>query len=76
MTREGESNGPARKGREVAVEERARVDVHPPEWLKKSRDDVPSNDLPLPESPLVVLNRRRSNSTGGNSSQRPSQNQG
>ena len=62
-------------GSNVRVEE-ARVDISPPEWLKKSRDDAPSNDRPLPESPLVVLNRQRSNSTGGNSSQQPSQNQG
>ena len=39
--------------------EEGRVDVRLPEWLKKTRDDVPPNDLPLPESPLVLMRRHR-----------------
>ena len=69
MAREGSS---ARRRLETPVEE-AREDFRPPEWLKKSRDDVPPNNRPLPESPLTILNRRNRSSADGGSSQRSGQ---
>lgn len=67
MARDGSSSG---RRLETPVEE-TREDFRPPEWLKKSRDDVPPNDRPLPKSPLVTL--KPHNSSSGQTPDRPEQ---
>ena len=42
----------------MILTEKARIDVRSVvdgDWLKKSRDDVPPNDRPIPTNPLLEL---------------------
>ena len=53
MPKENRGNASGGSGSSGEQRRQERDGSYSPEWIKKSRDDVPANDQPLPANPVV-----------------------